>query len=1502
MRVLYDITTLGHIHCAKGVRPTGIFKHTEAMGLALEQQDEVDLDLCSSASQYRKAVRYLNETGKFGVERFALTSGLPGIAESNLSSVIHGSEFNGSIIQGSLHKHLALTYDPEAVCNSGNYDVYHVNWRGCETLPSHSSANIVLTIYDVIALKNPEWFVAPGEPNPLGDYLHQLLSSVRPRHFITTSTEAVKADILDLFPHISRDQIFVTPLGASENFGLEQVTLNRTALNRKYGVPERAPFILCVNTLEPRKNMVAAIDAYLELFASPQHKNVSLVLAGSKGWLSEEISERAGGEANIVITGYVDDEDLPALYSEAAVFCYPSLDEGFGMPVVEAMKSGVPVVTSNRAPLMEVSGGAAVCVDPNSPLDISKALSQVLSDKDVAEDLRQKGLARAQELRWENSAKRMLNVYKDLPGRTTGATRSKYSTTEVTGTETVNENTIARHVPPVSDLRGEFRGERVFILGDGPSLDRVPLQLLQNEHAIAVNKFFESQRPRTWKPTFYVVECGASDADFTSEVNALTGSTFIFEESLRSALRQGPDVSYFRRSETGPETTEDLITVAGPRSAVNAAIQIALELGFSEIYLLGTNTLEESMDYFFGEATTSDGLREHQAAIEAWHSKVASERRNSSQKIFVDDWTDGNSTYPRVDLHALLASDALPNFEREAHMSLDETHVISTMVKDDETQRVMIDVGAHRGHSAKHFVNKNWQIYCFEPDTDNREKHLRKKFGDRPNLTIDPRAVSDEPNDGVAFFTSEESSGISGLHAFRDSHTQSNLVEVTTIENVISQYEIDRIDFLKIDVEGFDFSVLKGVPWNKIKPAIIECEYEDYKTVPMGHRWQDIAHFLRDRGYTVYISEWHPIIRYGIPHDWRRVTAFPGIDIPSNSWGNILAFIDDPGIDEIQRAFARLAKPHTSDVGQVSVSRPQKSAAAVQEPKRSAHPADLAATSPPVHTDTPVTHRPFYAGFGDKLRASSPRVFTILQFVRRASTSLFKRPLALMPLVALPALILALSFIPGLAEFRFAIWTMAAIALLAGIVFYIAFRLYRTTVVLSTQLSQLHRAQSEADTALRERISRVDSMRRNSDAALTRDTQKRVSELTAMWQKNLSETSEAIRLDFSMQSAALAQSIEQVESNMSQLQNKLGSNESQTLREVQDLRTEIEAFRSTIETQSSELARSVEDLDAETTALVQRADALEGQRKSLEELTKAELERVKEQTEKNSTAQAVSARKINRQAFQTNLLSDRLATSEQQIGNILYPDPPKALVFFGHHKCASRFFRNHVFAQIAKSTGASTRRYHVEDPPFHYSRADELDNCNLDLSELGSEKREIVLYANASERSLAKFTRLAPEDWRGIRIIRDPRQVLVSNYFHHRGDHDAISDEAGWVWDQLVVDKPILRELPEADGILHELNNISKDVIENQILAPFEDERIMTIKLEEFALKPAYFCSEISKFLEVPTIAGVNFDAKNANPDAKSWRQVFTTKIRDEFKQRYGERLIEIGYADDLEW
>jgi len=164
-----------------------------------------------------------------------------------------------------------------------------------------------------------------------------------------------------------------------------------------------------------------------------------------------------------------------------------------------------------------------------------------------------------------------------------------------------------------------------------------------------------------------------------------------------------------------------------------------------------------------------------------------------------------------------------------------------------------------------------------------------------PNVKIDPRALSDHIAEDVPFFTSQESTGVSGLSAFLQTHQMSQNVTVTTLAQVLKEYDLldQQIDLLKIDTEGFDLMVLKGFPWGNIQPKMVICEFEDAKTLPLGYSFHDLAEFLVEKGYRLLISEWCPVKEYGGIHDWRCFMTYACELHDPHAWGNILAVDDE---------------------------------------------------------------------------------------------------------------------------------------------------------------------------------------------------------------------------------------------------------------------------------------------------------------------------------------------------------------------------------------------------------------------------------------------------------------------------------------------------------------------------------------------------------------------------------------------------------------------------------
>jgi glycosyltransferase involved in cell wall biosynthesis len=271
-------------------------------------------------------------------------------------------------------------------------------------------ARLVSTVYDLTPMLFPDWHTNQNR----AVFRQKMRRVCKHAHAIIAISEHTKRDLVKTLA-IPEERIHVVYGAADARYRPIHDRDEIGRVTRKYGVP-KSSYILYVGTLEPRKNLVRLVEAYAMTLERHGDKTPLLVLAGAKGWLYEEIFrtvERLGLQRRVVFTGFVDDEDLPALFNGALFFVYPSLYEGFGIPVLEAMACGVPVITSNTSSLPEVVGEAGVLVDPTDASALAVALMALLSDPERRARLHAVSLARAAMFSWERAARQTLAVYED---------------------------------------------------------------------------------------------------------------------------------------------------------------------------------------------------------------------------------------------------------------------------------------------------------------------------------------------------------------------------------------------------------------------------------------------------------------------------------------------------------------------------------------------------------------------------------------------------------------------------------------------------------------------------------------------------------------------------------------------------------------------------------------------------------------------------------------------------------------------------------------------------------------------------------------------------------------------------------------------------------------------------------------------------------------------------------------------------------------------------------
>jgi glycosyltransferase involved in cell wall biosynthesis len=270
--------------------------------------------------------------------------------------------------------------------------VHYPLWLGGKT---------IVFIYDLSFLKFPQF----SDLKNLKDKRRFTPKAAQRATAIVTISENSKREIMEEYG-VSEDRITIINPALDHQEYRPRSEAEVAAVRQKFTLDK--PYILYTGTLEPRKNIVGILEAYAAL-PEKLRGNYSLVLAGGKGWQDEEIKAKLNELSNLDIrqTGYVADEDLPPLYTGASVFVYPSHYEGFGMPPLEAMACGTPVITSNNSSLPEVVREAGIMIETTDTKALTANIQKVLTDQAFADNLRKKGFEQAAKFTWEESAKRL---------------------------------------------------------------------------------------------------------------------------------------------------------------------------------------------------------------------------------------------------------------------------------------------------------------------------------------------------------------------------------------------------------------------------------------------------------------------------------------------------------------------------------------------------------------------------------------------------------------------------------------------------------------------------------------------------------------------------------------------------------------------------------------------------------------------------------------------------------------------------------------------------------------------------------------------------------------------------------------------------------------------------------------------------------------------------------------------------------------------------------------
>lgn len=287
----------------------------------------------------------------------------------------------------------------------GHPHIIHANNYSCPS--GFRKARVVYTLYDLSFLDYPDLTTEENRSNCFGGVFSAAVSA----DFIVSISRYSLNRFLETFPHYPRERTGVAHLGSR----FSSADPGRTMGEAVNGL-EPDKFWLSVCTLEPRKNLRRLLRAFREYLNRSENPH-PLVLAGGKGWMEEELETfiiELGLNDSVLITGYVSDEKLCWLYENCFAFIYPSLYEGFGLPVLEALGFGAAVITSNTTSLPEVAGEAALYVDPLNVSDMATAILMLGVKNDYREKLRQKAVLRAREFSWQRTAQEILHIYEQV--------------------------------------------------------------------------------------------------------------------------------------------------------------------------------------------------------------------------------------------------------------------------------------------------------------------------------------------------------------------------------------------------------------------------------------------------------------------------------------------------------------------------------------------------------------------------------------------------------------------------------------------------------------------------------------------------------------------------------------------------------------------------------------------------------------------------------------------------------------------------------------------------------------------------------------------------------------------------------------------------------------------------------------------------------------------------------------------------------------------------------
>jgi len=425
MKVLYDISVVVKWRDVPRGR-TGVYRVIENVGRELARAEDCDLTFCiGDMVELSESIWPLEGGAQFlGVPfsvsglfklRKALYGGIAGLS----GRIDDGAPRGARPLYKAARKFLYHAYQavepyagPISADALARADIFHSPFYPvAEQIRRARKVKKFLTVYDLIPVLHPQYFEA-GVIRLVSDILRSLSAD----DFALCISQATKDDLCNYRRDLDPGRVFVTYPAASPKFHPCSDAGQVAAVREKYGIPPEAPYFLSLCTLEPRKNIDQVVRCFARLVRGQGLKDLRLVLVGTKGWDYDRIFEAISGSGvsgdRIIVTGYVPDEELAPLYSSALAFVYLSFYEGFGLPPLEAMRCGTPVITSNNSALPEVVGDAGIMLDPLDADGICQSMLELYARPSARTELAQKSLRRAGHFSWERCARETIAAYK----------------------------------------------------------------------------------------------------------------------------------------------------------------------------------------------------------------------------------------------------------------------------------------------------------------------------------------------------------------------------------------------------------------------------------------------------------------------------------------------------------------------------------------------------------------------------------------------------------------------------------------------------------------------------------------------------------------------------------------------------------------------------------------------------------------------------------------------------------------------------------------------------------------------------------------------------------------------------------------------------------------------------------------------------------------------------------------------------------------------------------